>query len=421
MTVTGLKRSAIICVSTIALLTAGACGTTHRFQVANNGGGGGAGDGGGGDGGIGGGDTGGGDTGGGDTGGGDTGGGGTGGGGSSPPPPPPPITPAGGLTQTVEYAGGGVGNVLVSSGNTVKTAGNLVSGIGGQTGLPVDPVTGTLGGVVSTLGTTVASLGAGAAEDGLGGVPLVGPVLATVTPALDGVTAPAAKITILGNTVVGSGSSASSQLIGTSIGSTSPAQGTLISANLLNGLNGAGQTQTSGLTANVAGGDVLSASILPTGLGTGTPGAIDSLAGIAIGGNTILPGGSSSAVNVNLLPNGLSGLGSVADLGSVLSPVTGSLGSVTGGGATTPVTSVVAPVTGLVQNVGATVGGGLTGGITGGLTGGLTGNASGSTGGLLSGLTGNLTGGASGSTGGLLNGVTGLLGNVTGSLTPAPQ
>src|SRR5690606_29002252 len=127
-------------------------------------------------------------------------------------------------------------------------------------------------------------------------IPVVGQVLGTVTPALDGVTAPAAKITILGNTVVGSGSGNSSQLIGTGIGSAAPAQGTLISANLLNGV---GQTQPTGLSANVAGGDVLSASILSSGLGSNTPGAVDSLAGLAIGGTTLLPGGSAPAVNLN--------------------------------------------------------------------------------------------------------------------------
>ncbi|HOY79021.1 MAG TPA: hypothetical protein PLN33_14490 [Hyphomonadaceae bacterium] len=420
MTLNGFQRLAVISVSGLALLTTTACGHVSKFQIANNGGnadgpvgnGGNSGSGGNTDGSAGSGgnvdspagsdgnaevaanDSGSARSGRSDSSGGDGNGGGlpT----SSPPRPR-------GLTQATDYLGGTFGNVLVSSGNTAKTASNLVTNAGSRTSLSLGAATGAVGGLVSTVGISASNLGAGAVEGGASAIPIVGPVLGTATSVFDSIIAPAAKITVLDNTVVGLGSGNSTQLIGATAGSASPAQGTLASANVLGGM---AANPGAVVSANVVGGQVATATVLPNGLGNGQIAAIDSLANIAVGGTTILPGSSAAVVNTNVLPNGLGGPGSVADLNTVLSPVTSALAPVTSvlasaaGGSSALSTDSLAPVTGLVQGVGSTVGSVLVNPATGGLTGSTS---------LLGGLTGRTTG----STGGLLSGITGPLGNVT--------
>ncbi len=369
MAINGLMRSTIMCVSTLAVLTATACSSTGSFRLASNGVGPGATE-------------------------------GTDGVGQvevetppvvSPPPPPSPPPPSppppGGLTQTANYLGGTLDNILISSGNTVKSVGDLVSNAGGTTGAP----TGVAAGIVSAIGTTVVNLGTQSAQQGgIRALPVAGPVLETLAPALDQITAPAAKITILERTAVGSGLDYSSQLVGASLGADDaamPAWGTLASANILSGKASNPGAVVSG---NILEGELASAAILPNGLSIGSSGSIASLTNIAVGGTTVLAGTPTSAVNLNVLPDGLGGLTNATNLDSVLAPVRGVLAPITMG-STAPSTGGLTSVTGLVPGVTNTLSTvlntNLTGGIMGStnLLGGVTGGASGSTslGGLL--------------------------------------
>jgi hypothetical protein len=320
MTLTGLKRPLIVCVSALAMLSTAACAHDTKFQLASNGGGGsGIGDdgGGGGTGGDGGAD--------GDGGGADDGSGGGGGdGGSGDGGGSGGATPAGGLTQTAELLTGTVGNVVYSTGNTVKTSGELAGSAGA--GSPAAGPTSIVGGIVTTLGGKTSDLGSAVAENGVTGLPVAGELVSTALPMLDSVSAPAAKITVIGNTLVGSGTSGSEQLIGVNAGDASAVQGTLASASLL---GGTAQTPGPIASANVAGGQIVSVSALPNSTGlSGEAPTISSLADIGVSGTTLLPGGEGAAISVNALPGGASGLSEIVDLSNVLSPVTTGLAPV---------------------------------------------------------------------------------------------
>lgn len=295
-------RSAVIAgVSVLALVAVSAC-SSHSRLAANGGFGGGAGAGeqpGTGDGGTGG--TGGGGAGGGGDGGiggGGGGGGGTGGGGGS--------------------GGGGGGGSIVEVGSlgrvsdlTGETAGGALALVGNAPILGATPV-----------GEKVASVGGALRQDGLGGLPAVGGVVDGLVATGDGVLNDAAKIGIGGQTVAGSSSAHSTQLVGAS--ALGPqVDGTVLTAGLLNGAPAGGQpTQlvSLGLSDNQVLGSEGPALIGANLLSPNQPQGSLLSAGLLSGGGS---GGSKPAEEL---------LGGLTDAtGQVLGGVTDTVGQVLGG------------------------------------------------------------------------------------------
>ena len=300
-----------------------------------------------------------------------------------------------GGTGTTPTNSGGPINAAVTdvAGPVLVTAGNAVLGVSNGSGtvltpvataLPVaQPVTGTITKILTDTGTVLVDAGQGRAllVEGLVGV--VGDVV-NINVGDKAVTTPLGG----GLGAVGLGV----------LGDTQPT-GSIATAGVLNAgntvlasVNGLADVRVSNVTA-------------PTG------GASGDLLNVALGGNQLLGSGDPGLINANLLPGGLPAVGQTGGTAGILSPVTQTVETLTGGGTSGGLVETVSGVVGSTPILG--------GGASAGASGSVDGSAGG--GGLLSGVTTTLTGTVSGgstveSGGGLLSPVTGTVQGVTGTV-----
>jgi len=131
-------------------------------------------------------------------------------------------TGSGLLTTTSNTVGNVAGEVLHVTGSTLVGTSDLLAGAGSGTG--------ALGGLVSTvttgtnqLGTSVQNVGTDVKTDGLGGLPVAGTAIGTLTSGVDKAIDPLAKVTVLNTTLLGNEDPSSKQLLNASVLSAAPA------------------------------------------------------------------------------------------------------------------------------------------------------------------------------------------------------
>ena len=278
--------------------------------------------------------------------------------------------------------GGGGGGNINNGGPTDTTSGTgTLARLSDLTGDLTGSLIAVTGNAVLTgtsgLGNLLTNAGGELRSDGLGGLPLVGDAVETVTRAADASLGPAAKVTLLNQTVVGSSTANSPQLVGVSALSSSTTQGQAATVGLL---NGPAPTQVASLNLGGAqllgaangGPALIGASVLAPTTATGTAATLGLLSGSA----SPLPGlapvvGSATTVVASLVSGGAGGGGSLPVLPVVSGLVQGVTGGLTGG--SVPSLPVVGGL-GLIAGAGGAAGGSVSAGpvtATGGLLGGL--------------------------------------------------
>lgn len=225
-----------------------------------------------------------------------SGGGGTGGGGGGGNGGDGASASTGALERTTDGLGGLVGGVLATAGNA--------------------PLLNQ-----SPLGAGLQTTGTGLQANGLSGLPVLGGPVGSVVQTADNTLNPLGKVVVLDQTVLGSSSATSSQLVGVS--ALSP-------------------TQTTGQLATV--GVLSSGQTLTPAQGLGSLASAGNLLNVNVGDRTLLGGEGSALIGASVL-SPTQAQGTLATAG-VLSG-----GATSGAGPLAPVTGVVSGVTSAVSGV----------------------------------------------------------------------
>ncbi|MBU1376676.1 MAG: hypothetical protein KKA30_11950 [Alphaproteobacteria bacterium] len=255
-------------------------------------------------------------------------------------------TTGGAGTSTSSMNTGGSTAAMNNTGTLVRVGdavGDLTGGLIAVTGNAV--LSGATG-----LGPILTGTGRDLTRDGLGGLPLVGGAVESTVRAVDSGLNPVAKLTLVNQTVVGSGTAGSPQLVGVSALSNANTPGQAATVGLL---NGGTATQVANLSLGGAqllgsgsGTALVGASVLSPTQATGTAATL----GVPSGATSPIGGLTPVVASATSLVGGLTGGASGAGLPALLP--TGSLGLIAAGGA------------GGAASVGpVTAGGGLLGGL----------------------------------------------------------